>query len=49
MNETNKDKYDGGPKSFGLSARSKSHSIKILGSIAVIKHSLDLALISQYE
>lgn len=21
MNETNKDKYDGGPKSFGLSAR----------------------------
>jgi hypothetical protein len=32
MTENNKDKYDYGPKSFGLSARSTPHNIQRHGS-----------------
>ena len=46
MNETNKDKYDGGPKSFGLSARSNFDYIQILGLIVAINPSLDQVLMS---
>lgn len=49
MNETNKDKYDGGPKSFGLSVRSNFHYIQIPGLIVVINPSLAQALMSLYE